>query len=207
MSPTPSARSFQLHSQDSARSVENWFSTVFYVLAEIFSDTSSYLFLFFTEHSERKLTNIILGYNRLGEQFWHLMDCESGSSARKSDETDYETDEEALGKISQKPFKISETLLSKSKRQILICTVFETIFQFMWQFLELFKKTYEIWDRGNSPSSMLRGRSPLLSSGIKYFVENIRWLQNNLFLDKFLPSQCITSSYIIIVAFFRVIFF
>ena len=85
--------------------------------------------------------------------------------------------------------RFSETLLSKSKRQILICTVFETIFQFMWQFLELFKKTYEIWDKGNSPSSMLRGRSPLLSSGIKYFVENIRWLQNNLFLANFLPSQ------------------
>lgn len=85
--------------------------------------------------------------------------------------------------------RFSETLLSKSKRQILICTVFETIFQFMWQFLELFKKTYEIWDKGNSPSSMLRGRSPLLSSGIKYFVENIRWLHNNLFLANFLPSQ------------------
>ena len=34
------------------------------------------------------------------------MDSESGRTARKFDETDYETDEEALGKISQKPFKI-----------------------------------------------------------------------------------------------------
>ena len=109
MSPTPSAQSFQLHSQDSARSVEKlifYCILLFYVLAEIFSDTSSYLFLFFTEHSERKLTNIILGYNRLGEQFEHLMDCESGSSAKKFDETDYDSDEEALGKISQKPLKI-----------------------------------------------------------------------------------------------------
>ena len=44
-----------------ARVVRKLMFSVFYVLADIFSDTSSYLFRFLTEeHSKRKLTHIIL---------------------------------------------------------------------------------------------------------------------------------------------------
>ena len=43
------------------------------------------------------------------------MDCESGSSAENFDETDYESDEEALGKISQKPIKIVKSFKAFKK--------------------------------------------------------------------------------------------
>ena len=57
---------------------------------------------FFTEYSKGKLSNIIYGAKLIGEEeFWHVMEVEMENSADSSDEKDYETDEEALGNITQ----------------------------------------------------------------------------------------------------------
>ena len=61
-----------------------------------FSDTSTYLLRFFTEHSLRKLKTFFNNSKSL-KQFCDVMDEENEKSAQNSDDTDYETDEEALG--------------------------------------------------------------------------------------------------------------